>query len=56
MKDGRKKWPSHATNAVLAPRAPNTVPDAPAAKAGARLAPLPRLKQHETMMANAENT
>ncbi len=34
-------------NAVLAPRAPNTVPDAPRAEARARLSPFAALKQHE---------
>src|SRR3984893_18229442 len=42
-------------SAVVAPRAPNTVPEAPAPKPAPASAPLPRCSSTSRMMANAEN-
>src|SRR5882757_197967 len=43
-------------NAVLAPRAPNTVPDAPAPKPAPASAPLPRWTSTRAVIATAQNT
>src|SRR5438477_2599627 len=42
-------------SAVVAPRAPNTVPEAPAPKPAPASAPLPRCSRTRPMMATAEN-
>ena len=43
-------------SAVRAPRAPNTVPDAPAPKPAPASAPLPRCSSTSAMIAKAANT
>src|SRR5947207_6858698 len=43
-------------SAVVAPRAPNTVPEAPAPKPAPASAPLPRCSRTRPMMARAENS
>ena len=43
-------------SAVLAPRAPNTVPEAPAPKPAPASAPLPRCSSTRPMIATAEST
>jgi hypothetical protein len=55
QKNSPAKMPVSLENKVLAPRAPNTVPEAPDPKPAPASAPLPRCMSTKKMIINASN-